>query len=190
MTKERRELSAALRVSRIMELAFRIAGPKDCQAVVDLAESAYRGESSRVGWTTEADLLDGRRTGMDELSVLVEREDAALLLAFSGDELVACAKLERVGEEVHFGMFAVRPERQGGGLGRRVLQEAERRAKRDFCAAQLHMQVIRQRDELIAWYERRGYARTGKLLPFPYGDERFGIPRREDLIFEELVKAL
>jgi hypothetical protein len=37
---------------------------------------------------------------------------------------------------------------------------------------------------------RRGYARTGELLPFPYGNDRFGLPLRDDLQFEALEKEL
>lgn len=87
-------------------------------------------------------------------------------------------------------MFAVRPELQGGGLGKVILAEAERTARNLWGTGEMRMTVIRQRDELIAWYERRGYRRTGQLTPFPYGDERFGIPQRADLEFELLVKPL
>jgi ribosomal protein S18 acetylase RimI-like enzyme len=87
-------------------------------------------------------------------------------------------------------MFSVRPGLQNGGLGRALLAEAERIARQDWQLPELRMSVIVQRAELIAWYERRGYARTGEYLPFPYGDERFGKPRRDDLRFETLRKAL
>jgi ribosomal protein S18 acetylase RimI-like enzyme len=87
-------------------------------------------------------------------------------------------------------MFAVRPGSQGGGLGRRVLARAERLAREEWGVREMHMTVISVREELIAWYERRGYRRTGRMAPFPYGDERFGVPRRDDLEFELLVKEL
>ena len=57
-----------------------------------------------------------------------------------------------------------------------------------WMLAALRMTVIDVRDELIAWYERRGYRRTGIRKPFPYGDTRFGVPRRDDLRFEVLEK--
>jgi ribosomal protein S18 acetylase RimI-like enzyme len=85
-------------------------------------------------------------------------------------------------------MFAVSPKTQGGGLGKQVLAEAERTAREDFGLDSMQMTVIRQREDLIAWYVRRGYARTGETKPFPYGDVRFGLPRRDDLEFEVLVK--
>jgi ribosomal protein S18 acetylase RimI-like enzyme len=103
---------------------------------------------------------------------------------------VACYQLERRGDSVYFGMFAVRPTLQGGGLGKAVLADAERTAHETWGAREMQMTVISQREDLIAWYERRGYRRTGEMTPFPYGDERFGIPQRADLEFELLVKPL
>ncbi len=87
-------------------------------------------------------------------------------------------------------MFAVRPTLQGGGLGRQVLAEAERLAREEWDADELHLTVITAREDLIAWYLRRGFARTGRRSAFPYGEERFGRPKREDLEFELLVKEL
>lgn len=172
------------------ELCYRRATTQDVEAIVALTESAYRGDASRVGWTTEADLLDGRRTGPDEIQALVERSDVQLLLAFAGLRLVASAKLEARGEIAYFGMFSVEPQTQGKGYGRKVLAQAEAIAKSELHASEVHMEVIVQRQELIAWYERRGYERTGVYSPFPYGDERFGVPKRDDLRFELLRKEL
>ena len=90
----------------------------------------------------------------------------------------------------YFGMFAVRPELQGGGVGKAMLAQAERIAGEDWGLATMRMTVIDVRDSLIAFYQRRGYVRTGILKPFPYGDERFGIPLRDDLRFEVLEKDL
>jgi GNAT superfamily N-acetyltransferase len=90
----------------------------------------------------------------------------------------------------YFGMFAVRPNLQSAGIGSAVLAEAERYARDVWCADRLEMYVIAQRAELIAWYARRGYRATGATRPFPYGDERFGQPRRPDLAFTVLSKPL
>jgi len=167
---------------------FRSATAADVTAIVALVESAYRGESGRRGWTTESDLLDGRRT--DELLVaeLLASPDSAVLLAQAGDQLLACCHLEKHGHSAYFGMFAVDPSRQNSGLGKQVLAEAERFARDVWRCAAMHMKVIDARRELIAWYERRGYRRTGEYSPFPYGDERVGIPRRDDLRFELMIK--
>ncbi|MGW1839652.1 GNAT family N-acetyltransferase [Streptomyces sp. NPDC002067] len=172
------------------ELVFRSATDADIPALVALIESAYRGDASRAGWTTEADLLEGQRTDPEGVAAVVRQKDGRLLVAERDGEPIACCQLEHRGDHVYFGMFAVRPALQGGGLGKVILAEAERAARAEWGAREMRMTVIRQRTELIAWYERRGYRRTGELSPFPYGDERFGIPQRADLAFELLVKPL
>lgn len=176
-----------------MPLTFRFATGLDDEvdAVVDLVESAYRGPASRVGWTTEADLLDGQRTDAAAVRAIVASPAGGLLLAEDGSDLVGCCQLERRGAyEAYFGMFSVRPTRQGRGLGRAVLAEAERVARDEWGATRMSMTVIRQREDLIAWYERLGYQLTGETVPFPYGDERFGLPTRPDLEFVVLARSL
>lgn len=168
---------------------FRAAGQADIDAVVALVESAYRGESGRRGWTTESDLLDGRRTDAELVAkLLVSPDHGVILLAMVDGVLRACCHIERHDDAAHFGMFAVDPSLQGGGLGRHVLAEAERFARETWRCGAMRMSVIDLRSELIAWYERRGYRRTGEYKVFPYGDERVGIPRRDDLRFELLIK--
>ena len=171
-------------------IAWRVADARDAGAIRALVESAYRGDASRRGWTTEADLLDGQRTDVAGVAELIALPDSLVLLAETGADLIACAHLARKGDSAYFGMFSVRPERQAGGIGRAMLAEAERLARERWQAVRMEMTVISVRDELIAWYERRGYRRTGEYSPFPYGNERFGIPRRDDLRFERLVKEL
>jgi ribosomal protein S18 acetylase RimI-like enzyme len=170
--------------------AFRAARPQDVPALVDLVESAYRGERGRAGWTHEADLLSGQRTDVQMAGAAVRDPAGVVLVAETGGQILACCQLQRRDGYVYFGMFAVSPARQGGGLGRAVLAEAERFARDEWGAGELRMTVIVQREDLIAWYLRRGYARTGELSPFPYGDERFGVPLRADLAFETLAKKL
>ncbi|MDH6576886.1 GNAT family N-acetyltransferase [Kitasatospora sp. MAP5-34] len=177
-------------VSENSELTFRTAEAADVPALVALIESAYRGDASRAGWTTEADLLGGRRTDEEAVAEAVARPDTLLLMAERAGELLGCCLLEQREKVAYFGMFSVRPELQGGGLGRAVLAHAERVARERWGAAEVEMTVIDLREDLIAWYERRGYRRTGDHSPFPYGDERFGVPRRPDLRFERLTKAL
>jgi len=168
--------------------AFRAGIIGDADAIVALVESAYRGDASRVGWTTEADFLDGRRTGPDDVLAQIARPRSRILLAERDDELLACAHVAEEDGAGYFGMFSVRPGLQNGGIGKAVLAEAERIAREEWKLPSMRMTVIDIRDELIAWYERRGYRRTGITKPFPYGDARFGIPKRDDLRFEILEK--
>jgi len=171
-------------------LQFRAASAADIGAIVALVESAYRGDVSRLGWTTEADMLDGQRTDPLTVADVLAKPQCKVLLAESGGELLACAHVQKQGDAGYFGMFSVRPHLQGGGIGRAVLAEAERIARAEWQCREMQMTVISIRDELVAWYERRGYRRSGVFRPFPYGDERFGIPKRDDLRFEVLLKSL
>lgn len=169
---------------------YRAAHASDVQAVVALVQSAYRGEASRVGWTTEADLLDGQRTDVEAVTAIIATPASRILLCEQPGELLASAHLEKSGLTCQFGMFAVRPDQQGGGIGRAMLAEAERIARDEWNCSEMQMLVIPLRSELIAWYERRGYHRTAIFKPFPYGDVRFGIPKRADLRLEVLRKSL
>ncbi|MEU6679893.1 GNAT family N-acetyltransferase [Streptomyces sp. NPDC046925] len=172
------------------DVTFRSATEADVDVLVPLIESAYRGDSSRAGWTTEADILQGQRTDPRGVLDVIESPVSKLLTVERAGEIVACCQLEHRGEHAYFGMFAVSPALQGAGLGKVIMAEAERTAREAWGVREMHMTVISVREDLIAWYERRGYRRTGKMTPFPYGDERFGIPQRDDLQFELLVKTL
>ncbi|MCT9082134.1 GNAT family N-acetyltransferase [Streptomyces fulvoviolaceus] len=171
-------------------LTFRDAIDADVDALVALIESAYRGDASRAGWTTEADILEGQRTDPQGVLDVIKSPDSRLLTVERDGVVVACCQLEHRGTHAYFGMFAVSPTLQGGGLGKVIIAEAERAARETWGTTEMHMTVISVRDDLIAWYERRGYRRTGRMTPFPYGDERFGVPQRADLQFELLIKEL
>jgi ribosomal protein S18 acetylase RimI-like enzyme len=171
-------------------LATRAAGAADVAAVVTLVNSAYRGETSKAGWTTEADLLGGQRVDAERIAATIRTPDSVILLHEREAAPIACVLLERKGEECYLGMLTVNPTMQGHGLGRRMLDAAERWAVNKWSSRSMQMTVIALRVELIAWYERRGYRRTGERKPFPYGDERFGLPRRPDLVFDVLTKVL
>ncbi|MER8224655.1 GNAT family N-acetyltransferase [Streptomyces sp. NPDC094143] len=171
-------------------LTFRDATDGDVDELVALIESAYRGEASRAGWTTEADILAGQRTDPEGVRAVIKAADSRLLTVEREGRIVACCQLEHRGDHAYFGMFSVSPALQGAGLGKVIIAEAERQARETWGVTEMRMTVISVRDDLIAWYERRGYRRTGRMTPFPYGDERFGIPLRDDLQFELLVKKL
>jgi GNAT superfamily N-acetyltransferase len=195
-----------------LNLTFRDATPADAATIVALVRGAYRGEGSRAGWTTEADLLDDQR--IDEAGVLSRVTSPGHLIVLGelagqdgtvghdgpgaqggrsapGPEVVACCELaDRGAGLAYFGMFAVRPDLQAAGLGRQVLAEAERVARDSWGAARLEMTVIAVRAELIAWYVRRGYTITDETRPFPYEDMIDGGALRDDLSFAVLVKDL
>jgi GNAT superfamily N-acetyltransferase len=163
----------------------------DVGEIVALVNSAYRGEGA--GWTNEIGLLAGPRTDPAMLAEALATGNGTMLLLRDQDgaQLVGCVLLEpTVGAETwNLAMLTVDPRRQAGGLGRALLSKAE-----DYVRAQgalrVRMTVISQRLSLIAWYERRGYRRSGKSVAFPYGDERVGVPLRDDLHFVVLEKAL
>lgn len=166
---------------------------QELEAVADLVNSAYRGDSSRQGWTTEADYLHGVRTTAATLRDDLAAHPGARLLVLRDEPsgpLLGCVWIQpAAGATWYLGMLTVRPDLQARALGRALLAGAEEEIARRG-GERVEMTVIDVRDSLIAWYERRGYHRTGITKPFPYGDERFGIPLRPDLRFEVLEKAL
>lgn len=166
-------------------LAFRAATASDVAALHPLIERAYRGETARAGWTHEADLLSGARTSVDELAALIADPDRVILLAHQDERLVGCVQVARAGaDRAYLGMLTIDPELQASGLGRRLLAAAEQEAVARFAARRMEMTVIHRRAELIAWYERRGYAHTGERRPFPLS------PPRPELEFVVLEKPL
>lgn len=168
----------------------RIATYADLPALDLLVNGAYRGESSKKGWTTEADLLGGVRTSEASLRGMMDRPDAVILLAEEKTELQGCVYLERQGEALYLGMLTVKPDLQGKGLGAQLMLVSEQRAK-DLRCKRLRMTVITVRDELIAYYKRKGFVDTGKREEFP-DDPAFGVPKQplEFLVLEkELVNS-
>ena len=171
-----------------------IATDADLDAIAALVNSAYRGDSSRAGWTTEAEYLEGQRTDAERLREQLEATAGAVMLTLRDDDgsLLGSVWLEPRGVNVwHLGMFTIRPDLQSRGLGRTLLDESERFV-RSRGARRLRIAVIQLREPLIAWYERRGFRATGELDPFPYGDVRSGIPLRNDLqllVFEKSLDA-
>lgn len=170
-------------------LTFRLASTQDIAPLAALVNSAYRGDSSRAGWTTEADLLGGQRTDCDEIRSLLEMPDSIILIGMQGAEIVATLHLQLDDSSAYLGMFAIRPDLQGAGIGKHCLQQAERLARQRWGVSAMLMTVITLRHELIAYYERRGYRPTGMLKPFPQS-ARFGIPKTEGLELMVLKKTL
>lgn len=165
--------------------------PDDVPALRALIESAYRGDSAKAGWTHEADLLEGQRTDEGELRDILADASRIILLAEIDGALIGCVQVADQGQGLaYLGLLTVDPARQADGLGRLLIEAAEAEARSRFAATRMEMTVIRQRAELIAWYERRGYRLTGETRPFPLDDPRFGLPRTRDLAFVVLEKPL
>jgi ribosomal protein S18 acetylase RimI-like enzyme len=167
---------------------MRPATSKDISALNKLINSAYRGESSKKGWTTEANILGGIRTSEESLRETIDTKGTTILIDYIDQELVACIQLVEKGEVLYVGMLTVKPDLQNAGLGKKLLKAAEEFAisKR---ISKLEMTVISDRTELISWYERHGYAKTGETRPFPMGDPKFGEPKKflEFLVLEKSV---
>jgi ribosomal protein S18 acetylase RimI-like enzyme len=184
-----------VRIERVSSLIrVREARLDDVASIVALVESAYRGAPSRAGWTTEADLLDGRRTDEADVTANLTAADSLMLLAVDEAQeelLVGCCHLKRAAPETaYFGMFAVAPTRQAAGIGRLLLDAAEALAVSRWSATAMEMTVLGQRTDLIAWYQRRGYQPTGATTGWPHRSKTFGRPRRDDLYFATLSKPL
>lgn len=174
-----------------MSWEFIQANGDQAKEISDLVNSAYRGESSKKGWTTEADLLGGQRCDTDSIHELMSKDIAVILVAENENNghIEGCVHLEKNGEKCYLGMLTVKPSLQRKGLGAMILEEAEAFADFWDCRS-VYMTVIAQRTELISWYEQHGYKNTGEKKPFPYGDERFGIPKVQDLYFVILEKKI
>jgi ribosomal protein S18 acetylase RimI-like enzyme len=171
------------------DFTITLARKDDVPKLEALVNSAYRGESSRKGWTTEADFLDGIRTNQEVLTGMVSRGDSVVLKCTDKEnKLLGCVYLQKKEDKVYLGMLTVAPDIQANGIGKKLLQAAEEYAETQDCIA-ITITVISLRKELIKWYERRGYKATGERKPFPSNDPRFGLPKR-DLEFIVMEKQL
>jgi len=172
-----------------LNLSFYKAHKLDAESLTALINSAYRGEVSRTGWTTEADLLEGRRTDSEEILSLMAHDDSMFIVCKAGSELQGSIHLHNTEKGVHIGMFAVNPNLQGRGIGKALLEAAELAAQQSWSANRFIMEVISCRHELIAFYERRGYQRTGISKAFPVNPSLW-MPKVSDLALVVLEKTL
>lgn len=169
-----------------------VATDADIPAVVELMNRAFRGRGAEASWSTEERYIEGTRTGEDLLrEEMAAHADASLLLWRRSDKtLLGCVWMEPAENDVwSLGSLTIAPHEQKAGLGRRLLAAAE-----DWALArgarEIKMTVVHVRAALLEWYARRGYSLTGETKPFPYGDERYGRPTRDDLYFVVLSKRL
>jgi ribosomal protein S18 acetylase RimI-like enzyme len=159
----------------------------DINDLVFLVNNAYRGQSAKKGWTTEADLLDGLRTNAETLEEIILSPDSTILIYRTDKKVIGCVYLQQQPKQLYLGMLTVHPEKQGLGIGKKLLAAAEQFALNKDCI-EMVMTVISVRFELIKWYERNGYFKTGETKPFPT-DIKFGIPK-QPLEFIVLKKKL
>jgi ribosomal protein S18 acetylase RimI-like enzyme len=150
------------------EITIRPATFEDLPALHPVVERAYRGDAARGGWTHEADLIEGDRTDIATLAAIVDDPDQRLLVARQGERTIGCVQVSDRGEGLaYLGLLCVDPTLQAGGLGKRLLAAAEATARESFGTERIEMTVIDRRAELIAYYERRGYAASGEKRDFP-----------------------
>jgi ribosomal protein S18 acetylase RimI-like enzyme len=161
---------------------------KDITEINILVNSAYRGESSKKGWTTEEHLLGGIRTDEAGLTETFDNELITVLKFTENDKIIGIVSLEKQGDKLYLGMLTVSPDLQGGGVGKKILKAAEVFAQEENMP-KIVMTVISVRSELIAWYERHGYVRTGETKPFPMNDPNFGMPKAflEFIVLEKIM---
>ena len=161
---------------------------EDSTELVDLLNSAYRGDASRKGWTTEANLLEGElRTDENEIDRLMDKPSAVFLKYTENGCIIGCVNLQKHGDRIYLGMLSVSPLIQSKGIGKQLMLASEIHAKNENCSS-IYMTVISVRSELIAWYERVGYKDTGERKPFLV-DEKYGVPTQklEFIVMEKLV---
>jgi ribosomal protein S18 acetylase RimI-like enzyme len=170
---------------------FRTASIQDASIITHLVNSAYRGEYSKKGWTTEADLIEGQRTDQDSVIKMIEAKEEQIELAFDySKKLLGCVYIKRENlDTLYFGMLTVDPILQGSGLGKTILLHLENLARKEE-RTKIRLSVIPQRLELIAFYERRGFKATGKVEKFPSYDPSNGRPKVSDLELKEYIKVL
>ncbi len=167
-------------------IRFRKAESDDATTLTELVNSAYRGDSSRDGWTTEADLLGGQRTDADGIREMIASD--RIEMAVDDTNILGCIYIRRESEAVYFGMLTVRPLLQNRGTGKLLLERLEE-LTRNWGVKKIRMTVISSRIELIEYYQRRGFSWTGETEPFPESDPRFGIPKSK-LVFKVFEKLL
>ncbi len=160
----------------------------DIPSINKLVNSAYRGDSSRKGWTTEADLLDGTRTDENAIKEFFAEAGSTILKFIDLEKIIGCVRLLKHGSQLYLGMFAVEPTSQNRGIGKKILIAAEEEARKQNCRS-IDMTVISERKELIDWYKRNGYIEVGEKKPMVFDNPSGGIPKK-DLYFITLEKFL
>jgi ribosomal protein S18 acetylase RimI-like enzyme len=171
-----------------MDYKIQTATAPDVPELNKLVNSAYRGESSKKGWASEADLLDGTRIDEAALLDLIGDKNTTILKYTENGIILGCVELRKENDNLYLGMLSVQPDLQAKGIGKKLMVAGEEFARREGCK-KVSMTVISVREKLIGWYMRHGYRLTGERKPFKMPDERWGIPK-QPLEFIVLEKTL
>lgn len=171
-----------------MKYKIESASPADVPALNKLVNSAYRGESSRKGWATEADLIDGTRIDEAAMLDLINDKNTTILKYTEEGVILGCVELRTENDKLYLGMLTVKPDLQAKGIGKKLMFAGEDFGRKQGCK-KVTMTVVSVRDKLIDWYLRHGYNLTGERKPFKMPDERWGIPK-QPLEFVVLEKNL
>jgi ribosomal protein S18 acetylase RimI-like enzyme len=166
---------------------FRTASKSDAEAITNLVNRAYRPEVGASGWTHESDLVSGKRATVNQVAEIVAKPDSIVLVGFKDSEIGACVHVEKDSNNSHIGMLAVNPTLQGAGVGKQMLAYAEWYASEYYGSEKYIMFVVSSRNELIAFYLRRGYQQTGCVMDYPLSAGA-GTPKHADLKIETLEK--
>lgn len=168
-----------------------IAQQKDAQKIVNLVNSVYRGEKALKSWTTEAALIDGQRVDVEMINQIISDPTQVILLLEEDNQLIGCVNLQKKSEtECFLGMLSVSLEHQGQGIAKKIIEYCENFARNYYQSKKMVLFVITVRQELMSFYERRGYTRTGQTHDFPYGEPKWGLPKVLGLKLEKLEKKL
>jgi hypothetical protein len=174
----------------MIQLSHRLAVLDDAPAITLLVNSTYRGEGAKKSWSSEAHILGGQRTDLEMIQAAIRDRTQVFLLFENQSQIWASVNLKKSHNRAYLGMLAIHNSMQSQGIGKFVLGECENFILKVWKRYEIEIDVISIRSELIAYYERRGYQLTSEERPFPYGQERFGIPLRKDLRFLVMRKAL
>ncbi len=168
--------------------SIRTADTSDAKAITQLVNEAYRPELGAQGWTHESNLVSGDRTNAGQVIEAILKKDSAILLGLKDSDIVACVHIEKVGNSCHIGMLAVQPNLQAAGIGKAMLAQSEYYASVNFGAEKFIMFVVSARPELISFYLRCGYRKTGEVMDYPLSGA--GLPKCRGLNVERLEKSL
>ncbi len=173
-----------------MNTQIKIATPDLAPQITQLVNSAYRGDSGKQGWTTEAGILEGLRTDPERVTKDIVTPGNVILVKIEDQKFIACVHLEKKNDETaYLGMLTTAVSRQTQGTGKELMLASEEYVKKIWGCRKIEMTVIDSRHELISYYVRRGYEITNEKRPFP-ADPAFGIPKAGPLEFVVLEKNL